>query len=53
VPFVGPYFRHPPDSAWSYTSGRLRLEILPGAAAVLGRVLVAVSVRKLLAGGVA
>jgi hypothetical protein len=53
VPFVGPYFgyAYTPDKAWSYTSGRLWLEILPGAAAVLGGVLVAVSARRLLAVG--
>jgi hypothetical protein len=53
VPFVGPYFHYAytPDTAWSYTSGRLWLEILPGAAAVLGGALVAVSARRLLAGG--
>jgi hypothetical protein len=53
VPFVGPYFHYAytPDRAWAYTSGRLWLEILPGAAAVLGGVLVAVSARRLLAGG--
>lgn len=41
VPFVGPYFHYAytPDSAWSYTSGRLWLEILPGAGAVVGGVI--------------
>jgi hypothetical protein len=53
VPFAGPYFRYAytPDKAWSYTSGRFWLEILPGAAALLGGVLTAVSARRLLAGG--
>ena len=34
IPFVGPYFRYAytPDRAWEYTSGRLWLEVLPGAA---------------------
>jgi hypothetical protein len=38
IPFIGPYFHYAftPDKAWAYTSGRLYLEILPGAAAVLG-----------------
>lgn len=38
IPFVGPYFHYAytPDKAWQYTSGRLWLDILPGAAAVLG-----------------
>jgi hypothetical protein len=38
IAFVGPYFHYAytPDRAWSYTSGRLWLEILPGAGALLG-----------------
>jgi hypothetical protein len=38
IPFVGPYFSfaYTPDRAWAWTWGRLWLEILPGAAAVLG-----------------
>ncbi|HEX9356005.1 MAG TPA: hypothetical protein VF933_19555 [Streptosporangiaceae bacterium] len=38
VAFVGPYFHfaYTPATAWTYTSGRLWLEILPGIAAVLG-----------------
>ena len=41
-PFVGPYFRfaYTPDKAWAYNSGRLYLSVLPGAAAVLGGLLV-------------
>jgi hypothetical protein len=41
IAFVGPYFHYAytPDSAWSYTSGRLWLEILPGAGAVVGGVI--------------
>jgi hypothetical protein len=41
VPFVGPYFHYAytPDQAWTYDHGRLLLEILPGAAAFLGGVL--------------
>ena len=38
VPFIGPYFHYAytPDKAWTYTTGRLDLEILPGAGALLG-----------------
>jgi hypothetical protein len=42
APFVGPYFRfaYTPDKTWAYTSGRLWLSIVPGAAALLGGLLV-------------
>ena len=42
VPFVGPYFHYAysPDKAWAYTSGRLYLSIAPGAAALVGGLLV-------------
>ncbi len=45
VPFVGPYFHfaYTPDKAWTYTSGRLWLEILPGVAVALGGLITAVS----------
>jgi hypothetical protein len=45
VPFVGPYFHYAytPDKAWAYTTGRLWLEILPGAAVALGGLIVLVS----------
>jgi hypothetical protein len=38
IPFVGPYFHFAlgPDKAWTWTSGRLWLDVLPGIAAVLG-----------------
>ena len=38
IPFVGPYFHYAytPATAWTYTTGRLYLEILPGAGALLG-----------------
>jgi hypothetical protein len=41
VPFVGPYFHYAytPDKAWGYTSGRLYLSIVPGAAALVGGLL--------------
>jgi hypothetical protein len=44
-PFVGPYFgfAYTPDKAWAYTSGRLWLSVLPGAAAFLGGLLVLAS----------
>ena len=42
VPFVGPHFHYAytPDSSWTYTSGRLLLEVLPGAGALLGGLIV-------------
>jgi hypothetical protein len=42
APFVGPYFHYAytPDKAWAYTSGRLWLSIAPGAAALIGGLLV-------------
>jgi len=48
IPFIGPYFHYAytPDKAWVYTTGRLWLEILPGAAAVLGGLLVLGSARR-------
>lgn len=47
VPFVGPYFgyAYTPDKAWAYTSGRLWLSVLPGAAVFLGGLLVVASDR--------
>jgi hypothetical protein len=41
IPFVGPYFdfAYTPDKAWTYNTGRLWLELLPGAAVFLGGVL--------------
>jgi hypothetical protein len=47
VPFVGPYFgyAYTPDKAWVYTSGRLWLSILPGAAVFFGGLLVLASDR--------
>jgi hypothetical protein len=42
APFVGPYFHfaYTPDKTWAYTSGRLYLSIVPGAAALIGGLLV-------------
>ena len=38
IPFIGPYFHYAytPDKAWTYNTGRLWLELLPGAAVVVG-----------------
>ncbi len=38
IPFVGPYFHfsYTPGTAWTYTSGRLWLEILPAIGTVVG-----------------
>ena len=45
IAFIGPYFHYAytPDSAWSYTSGRLWLEVLPGAAVLVGGLIVLAS----------
>ena len=45
VPFIGPYFHYAytPDTAWTYTTARLWLEVLPGAAVVLGGVLLIIA----------
>jgi hypothetical protein len=45
IPFVGPYFRYAytPDTTWTYSTARLWLEILPGAAVVLGGVLLIIA----------
>jgi hypothetical protein len=48
VPFVGPYFHYAytPDKTWHYTSGRLWLSIVPGAAALLGGLLVVLATHR-------
>ena len=45
IPLVGPYFHYAytPDTAWTITSGRTWLEIVPGAATVLGGIVLLVS----------
>ncbi len=45
VPFIGPYFHYAytPDVAWHYDTARLWLQILPGAAVVLGGLMLMVS----------
>ena len=42
IPFIGPSFHYAytPDRAWTYNSGRLWLEILPGAVTLLGGLIV-------------
>jgi hypothetical protein len=42
APFIGPYFHFGfyPDRAWAYDSGRLYYSVIPGAAALVGGVLV-------------
>src|SRR5258708_6021550 len=48
IAFIGPYFHYAytPDSAWSYTSGRLWLEGLPGAGALVGGLIALASARR-------
>jgi hypothetical protein len=45
IPFIGPYFHYAytPDTAWTYSTARLWLEILPGAAVVLGGILLMIA----------
>ncbi len=45
IPFVGPYFNYAytPDKAWTYNTGRLWLELLPGAAVFAGGFLLMVA----------
>src|SRR5215469_2263138 len=50
IPFVGPYFHfaYTPNKAWHYTSGRLWLEVLPGAAVLVGGIFVLISRHRLI-----
>ena len=45
IPFIGPYFHYAytPDASWTYTTARLWLEILPGAAVFLGGILLVIA----------
>jgi hypothetical protein len=45
IPFIGPYFHYAytPDKAWTYNTGRLWLELLPGAAVFVGGFLLLVA----------
>ena len=42
IALVGPYFHfgYTPDKAWSYSSGRLYLSILPGVVTLIGGLIV-------------
>jgi len=48
IAFIGPYFHYAytPATAWTYNTGRLWLEILPGAATFLGGVILLTSARR-------
>jgi hypothetical protein len=48
IPFVGPYFHYAytPDTAWTYNTARLWLELLPGAAVFLGGFLLMIARRR-------
>ncbi len=45
IPFIGPYvhYAYTPDTAWTYNTARLWLEILPGAAVFLGGILLIIA----------
>ncbi|MGO8959832.1 MAG: hypothetical protein ACLQFR_21055 [Streptosporangiaceae bacterium] len=45
IPFVGPYFHYAytPDRTWAVTAGRMWLEVLPGAAALVTGIVVLIS----------
>jgi hypothetical protein len=45
IPFVGPYFHYAytPDRTWAATTGRMWLEVLPGAVALVGGIVVLLS----------
>jgi hypothetical protein len=51
IPLVGPYFHYAytPDTAWTFTHGRIWLEIVPGAATFLGGIILLVSASRPLA----
>lgn len=51
IPFIGSYFHYAytPNHAWDYTMGRLLLEILPGAGAIVGGLLVLGSANRAMA----
>ena len=51
IPLVGPYFHYAytPDAAWRLTSGRVWLEIVPGAVTLLGGIILLVSASRPLA----
>ena len=45
IPFIGPYFHYAytPDTTWVYSTARLWLEILPGAAVFIGGILLMIA----------
>jgi hypothetical protein len=45
IPFIGPYFHYAytPDRAWTATSGRMWLEVLPGVVTLVGGLVVLLS----------
>ena len=45
IPFIGPYFHYAytPDSGWTYNTGRLWLEVLPGAATLVSGLIVLIA----------
>lgn len=48
IPFIGQYFHYAytPDHAWAYTSGRFWLQVVPGAAAAVGGLILLVSANR-------
>jgi hypothetical protein len=48
IPFVGPYFNYSigPDHAWTWTTGRLWLSVVPAAAVVLGGLILMMSANR-------
>jgi hypothetical protein len=48
IPFVGPQFgyAYTPDATWTWTTGRLLLEVLPAAATIIGGFLLATSANR-------
>lgn len=51
IPFVGPYFSFSfvPDQAWTWTSGRGWLEVLPGVVTAIGGILLLFSANRAVA----
>jgi hypothetical protein len=45
IPFIGPYFHYAytPDTVWTYSTGRMWLEVLPGAVTLVGGLIVLAS----------
>ncbi|HWE91237.1 MAG TPA: hypothetical protein VG317_17385 [Pseudonocardiaceae bacterium] len=48
IPFVGPHFgyAYTPNATWTWTAGRLWLEVLPAAAAIIGGFVLATSANR-------